>query len=69
MLALAGGVAGSILGFFAQLGLSWLMRDMIGQDLPMPGMQPALLGLVILLLVSFSVTGAIECSQGGEAKD
>ena len=57
MLALAGGVAGSILGFFAQLGLSWLMRDMIGQTLPAPGIEPALLGLVtaISILAGFAL--------------
>ena len=51
LLALAGSIIGTILGFFAQLGLAWLMRDMIGQDLPMPGMQPALLGLVTALSI------------------
>lgn len=44
-LALAGGLVGSFLGYLAQLGLAWLMRDMIGQALPQPGLQPALLGL------------------------
>jgi putative ABC transport system permease protein len=46
MLALAGGIAGSVLGFLAQLGLAWLMRDLIGQTLPAPGLEPAALGLV-----------------------
>jgi putative ABC transport system permease protein len=57
MLALAGGVAGSIFGFLAQLGLSWLMRDMIGQNLPAPGIEPALLGLVtaISILAGFAL--------------
>jgi len=42
---------GAILGFFAQLGLAWLMRDMIGQTLPPPGMKPVLLGLVTALSI------------------
>jgi putative ABC transport system permease protein len=33
MLALAGGIVGSLLGFLAQLGLAWLMRDLIGAAL------------------------------------
>ena len=51
MLALAGGAAGSVLGFLAQLGLAWLMRDLIGQALPPPGLEPALLGLVTALSI------------------
>lgn len=51
MLALAGGVAGSLLGFLAQLGLSWLMRDLIGQALPPPGLAPAVLGMVTALSI------------------
>ncbi|MDT8321448.1 MAG: permease, partial [Xanthomonadales bacterium] len=51
LLALAGGVVGSLLGFFAQFGLAWLMRDLIGQALPAPGLQPAVLGLVTSLSI------------------
>jgi len=51
MLAIAGGIIGALLGFFAQLGLAWLMRDMIGQSLPAPGLQPALLGMVTSLSI------------------
>ncbi len=46
LLALAGGLAGTLLGYLAQLGLAWLMRDLIAQTLPAPGFAPALLGLV-----------------------
>jgi len=51
MVALAGGVAGSLLGFLAQLGLAWTMRDLIGQALPPPGFAPAVLGLVTALSI------------------
>jgi len=44
-------VVGAVLGYFAQLGLAWLMRDMIGQSLPSPGFQPAVLGLVTALCI------------------
>ncbi len=51
MLALAGSIIGTLLGFVAQLGLAWLMRDMIGHALPPPGMQPAILGLITALSI------------------
>ncbi len=46
VLALAGGALGSLLGFIAQLGLAWLMRDLIGQALPAAGLAPAALGMI-----------------------
>jgi putative ABC transport system permease protein len=51
MLALAGSAVGALLGYFAQVALAWLMRDMIGQALPQPGLEPALLGLVTALSI------------------
>jgi putative ABC transport system permease protein len=51
ILAIAGSIIGAALGYLAQLGLAWLMRDMIGTALPAPGMQPALLGLVTALSI------------------
>jgi putative ABC transport system permease protein len=51
MLALAGGIVGSVIGYLAQLGLAWLMRDLIGQALPAPGLLPVLLGLVTSLAI------------------
>ena len=57
MLALAGGIVGSLLGFLAQLGLAWLMRDLIGAALPPPGLAPAVLGLVtaVCILAGFAL--------------
>jgi putative ABC transport system permease protein len=51
ILAIAGAAIGALLGYLAQMGLAWLMRDMIGQDLPAPGVQPAVLGLVTSLSI------------------
>jgi putative ABC transport system permease protein len=51
ILALAGGVAGSLLGYLAQLGLAWLMRDLIGQALPAPGLEPVALGMITALSI------------------
>ncbi len=57
ILAIAGGVIGAVLGFFAQLGLAWLMRDVIGQSLPAPGLQPGILGMVtaVSILAGFAL--------------
>jgi putative ABC transport system permease protein len=46
LLVLGGSLAGAALGYVSQLGLAWLMRDMIGTTLPQPGLQPVVLGLV-----------------------
>ncbi|KAA9133322.1 FtsX-like permease family protein [Marinihelvus fidelis] len=46
LLALAGGALGIVLGFVAQQVLAWLLRDFIGESLPMPGLSPVWLGLV-----------------------
>jgi len=51
MLAITCSVIGAVLGYLAQMGLAWLMRDMIGQVLPAPGIQPAMLGLVTALSI------------------
>jgi putative ABC transport system permease protein len=45
MLAIGGALLGSVIGFTAQHGLAWLMRDMIGAELPQPGYQPVLVGV------------------------
>jgi len=51
MLAVVGSAFGALLGYLAQLGLAWLMRDMIGAALPPPGFEPAVLGLVTALSI------------------
>jgi len=65
LLALAGSAIGTILGFLAQLGLAWLMRDMIGQSLPAPGFQPAVLGLVtaMSILAGFALPDLVQMGK------
>jgi len=64
-IAMAGGVLGSIFGFSAQLGLAWLMRDMIGQALPSPGLSPALLGVMTALSIvaGFALPDLLQMSK------
>jgi len=65
LLAVAGGVAGSMLGFLAQHALAWLMRDMIGQNLPMPGSEPGVLGLLtaICILAGFALPDLLQMGK------
>jgi len=65
LLAVAGGVAGSMLGFLAQHALAWLMRDMIGQNLPMPGSGPGVLGLLtaICILAGFALPDLLQMGK------
>ena len=51
LLAVAGGIIGSLMGYMAQHFLAWLMRDMIGQNLPLPGGGPGILGLLTALCI------------------
>lgn len=51
LLALMGGVIGVTFGFLGQQGLSFLLRDFIGETLPWPGMAPVWLGLVTSLCI------------------
>lgn len=65
VLALVGGILGSLLGFLAQQGLAWLMRDFIGQHLPAPGVEPAVLGLVtaICILAGFALPDLLQMGK------
>ena len=65
MLALAGGILGSLLGYLAQQGLAWIMRDLIGQNLPAPGGEPAVLGLVtaFCILAGFALPDLLQMGK------
>ncbi|MCG8435227.1 MAG: FtsX-like permease family protein, partial [Gammaproteobacteria bacterium] len=51
-IGLVAGVIGVILGYAAQAGLVWLLKDILNQDLPLPTLTPAplavMLGMIIL---------------------
>jgi putative ABC transport system permease protein len=51
ILALLGGLAGILAGYLSHAGLAWLLRDLISGTLPLPGWQPAVLGLVTSLSI------------------
>jgi putative ABC transport system permease protein len=65
VLAIAGGVIGAALGFLAQAGLAWILRDLIAETLPMPGWAPLWLGLVtsLSILAGFALPDLLQMSQ------
>jgi len=65
VIAATGGVIGSALGYLAQYGLAWLMRDIIGQTLPAPGTSPAVLGVMtsLCILAGFALPDLLQMSR------
>lgn len=50
-IAIVATAVGSVAGYLAHSGLLRVMRDMMGTELPAPGMRPMLVGLVAALLL------------------
>ena len=53
---------GSVIGFSAEAGLSWLLADIIAGDLPDPGLTPVVLasGSAMVLLLGFALPSLIQ---------
>ncbi|MEE8426159.1 MAG: FtsX-like permease family protein [Woeseiaceae bacterium] len=62
MLGVIGVIAGSAVGFAAEELLSWILTDIIGGDLPAPGIMPVILasGSAMVLLVGFALPSLIQ---------
>jgi putative ABC transport system permease protein len=62
LLAIIAAVVGTLIGFLAQEGLSWLLRDLIRGDLPPPSPEAAYLGLVtaIAVLTGFALPPLLQ---------
>ncbi|HSJ98076.1 MAG TPA: FtsX-like permease family protein, partial [Myxococcota bacterium] len=58
-------IAGTALGYLAQSGLAWLLRDLIRSDLPPPGVATAWLGLVtsVTILVGFALPPLLQLKR------
>ena len=65
MLTILGAVAGTILGFAAQEALAWVARDLIAQQLPLPGASPVFLGLVtaLFILCGFALPDLVQMGK------
>ena len=64
-LAVLAAVIGGTLGFLAQEGLAWLLRDLVRDALPAPTMAPALLGLAtaVTILVGFALPPLLQLKR------
>jgi len=58
-------VAGTAVGYLAQAGLAWLLRDLIRAELPPPGWSPMWLGLVtsVTVLVGFALPPLLQLGR------
>ena len=56
---------GTALGYLAQTGLAWLLRDLIRSDLPAPGAATAWVGLVtaVTILVGFALPPLLQLKR------
>lgn len=65
ILALAGAVIGIALGYMAQAGLAWLLRDLISGTLPQPGMAPVTLGIMtaVCILGGFALPDLLQMGK------
>jgi putative ABC transport system permease protein len=62
LLGIIGVVLGSLVGFAAEEGLSWVLADIIASDLPDPGLMPVVLGCgsALVLLAGFALPSLIQ---------
>ena len=59
------GLLGVLFGYAAQAGLSFIMRDLIGGELPPPGWKPVFLGLAtsVSVLTGFALPGFMQLGR------
>lgn len=62
LLGIIGVAFGSLVGFAAEAGLSWILADIISADLPDPGLAPVLLASVsaFVLLIGFALPSLLQ---------
>jgi putative ABC transport system permease protein len=58
-------LAGTLVGYLAQSGLAWLLRDLIRAELPPPALSTAWLGLVtsVTILVGFALPPLLQLKR------
>jgi putative ABC transport system permease protein len=56
---------GTAIGYLAQTGLAWLLRDLIRSDLPPPGLSTAWIGLVtaVTILIGFALPPLLQLKR------
>lgn len=70
MIAVLAGVAGSAVGYAAQEGIAFLLRDLVRGELPRPALSAAWLGLTtsILILIGFAAPPLLQLKRTPPAR-
>jgi putative ABC transport system permease protein len=70
LLALIAVAAGTALGYLAQAGLAWLLKDLIRSDLPSPSLAPLPIALVTVLamLIGFALPPLLQLKSTPPAR-
>jgi putative ABC transport system permease protein len=70
ILAIAAVAAGSLLGYLAQSGLAWVLRDLIRSDLPPASLAPLPMALVtvIAMLIGFALPPLLQLKRTPPAR-
>ena len=70
LVGVAAVVFGSLLGYFAQAGLAWVLRDLIRSDLPPASLQPVPLALVtvVAMLIGFALPPLLQLKNTPPAR-
>jgi putative ABC transport system permease protein len=70
LLALAAVAAGALLGYCAQLGLAWLLRDLIRTELPRASLAPLAVALVTVtaMLIGFALPALLQLKNTPPAR-
>ena len=65
MLTVLAAAVGIVLGYLSQEALAWIARDLIAQELPVPGASPVLLGLLtaLFILCGFALPDFIQMGK------
>lgn len=65
MIALLAGLAGTAIGYAAQAGIGWLLKDLVRDDLPPPSLDAIWLGLTtsVLMLIGFALPPLLQLGR------
>jgi putative ABC transport system permease protein len=65
IIALLASLIGTVIGYLAQEGLAWLLKDLLQGELPEPTFEPALLGLgtAFTVLVGFALPPLLQLKK------
>jgi len=65
MIALLAAVVGTLIGYAAQAGIGWLLKDLVRGDLPAPAFDAVWLGLTtsVLMLIGFALPPLLQLGR------